>query len=81
MIHKKDFGIFEVLIKKEKYRLCNIHKATVRGESMLCKDIELDRVTNYAKEAFLNILVRIDMLKLKDNFMHISAFSFNATNF
>ena len=56
-VNKKDFVIFEVVIQCAKNRLCNIHKATLKGQEVLCKVIELDRVTNYMIESFLTQLV------------------------
>lgn len=55
LITKKDFVLFEVLYKKQKGKIGNIHKATLRGEEVLCKVIELERVNNFQIEAFLEL--------------------------
>lgn len=53
LVDQKDFTILETYIKKEKGKLGSIHKATLRGEEVLCKIIELQRVNNFHIEAFL----------------------------
>ncbi len=47
LITKKDFTLLEVLCKKSKGKLGNIHKATLRGEEVICKVVHLERVNNF----------------------------------
>ena len=53
LISKKDFTILEIIHKKKKGKLSTIHKATLRGEELICKVIELERVNNFQIESFL----------------------------
>lgn len=47
LITKKDFTLLEVIHKKTKGKLGNIHKATLRGEEVMCKVIHLERINNF----------------------------------
>jgi len=58
LVQKKDFAIFEILVSKKQGKVANIHKATLKGKEVICKVIELERITNYQIESFINQLTR-----------------------
>lgn len=60
LIGKKDFVLLEILVKKQKGKLGNIHKATLKGEEVICKVIELERINNFLIEGFLEFQCRIE---------------------
>lgn len=59
LINKKDFTLLEMITKRQKGKLGNIHKATLRGSEVLCKVIELERVNNFHIEAFLEMQCKL----------------------
>jgi len=48
--------------KRQKGKLGNIHKATLRGEEVICKVIHLERVNNFLIEAFLEMICKLQNL-------------------
>lgn len=59
LITKKDFTLLEVIHKKTKGKLGNIHKATLRGEEVMCKVIHLERINNFQIEGFLEMQFKL----------------------
>jgi hypothetical protein len=41
LVNKKDFTLLEIIHKKKKGKLGAIHKATLRGEELICKVVDL----------------------------------------
>ena len=81
LINKKDFTLLEIVFKKEKGKLGNIHKATLRGEEMLCKVINLERVNNFQIESFLECQCILAQTPVKNNLTPLTAFYFDNDSF
>lgn len=47
LISKKDFTLLEIICSKVKGKLSTIHKVTLKGEEMLCRVIQIERVNNF----------------------------------
>lgn len=56
LLEKKDFTLLEVKMVKQKGKLATLHKAMLKGEEVVCKIIQSDRINNFLVEDFLETL-------------------------
>jgi hypothetical protein len=59
LLDKKNFTILETIYKTQKGKLASIHKATLKGEMVVCKVIRNERINSFIIESFLETLCKL----------------------
>lgn len=59
LLDKKDFTILETIFPKKKGKLATVYRAMLRGEEVVCKIIQNDRINNFIIEGFLETLCKL----------------------
>ena len=59
LMERKNFTILESILNIKKGKLAATHKATLKGEEIICKIIKNERINNFIIEGFLEILCKL----------------------
>jgi hypothetical protein len=59
LMERKNFTILESILNFKKGKLAATHKATLKGEEIICKIIKNERINNFIIEGFLEILCKL----------------------
>ena len=64
---------------RQKGKLAGLHKATMKGEDVMCKLIHIERVNNFVIESFLEHICRLKYVPVKQNLLPVVGFYFDDT--